>query len=98
MTTVAYAQLDVTSGELLYACAGHPPPVLLAPDQAPCFLWEGRSVPLDEPVRVEQQRPAAAVRQEGDDIAGLLTSVVREMNDDHSDDLCVLAAHRKGLA
>jgi PAS domain S-box-containing protein len=136
MTTVAYAQLDVTSGELLYACAGHPPPVLLAPDQAPRLLWEGRSVPLDSVALAGPRRQAdaqlarggtlllytdglverrtqsldvglehllaAAVRQEGDDIAGLLTSVVREMNDDHSDDhsddLCVLAAHRKGLA
>ena len=47
MTTLVYAQLDLASGELRYACAGHPPPVLLEPGAAPEFLWEGRSPPLD---------------------------------------------------
>jgi phosphoserine phosphatase RsbU/P len=130
MTTVAYAQLDVGSGELLYACAGHPPPLLIAPDEQPSFLWEGRSVPLDSvaidgprrqgaaqlarggtlllytdglverreqslDVGLEHLR-AEAGRHEGDDIAQMLTNVVRAMNDDHSDDLCLLAAHRRG--
>ena len=130
MTTVAYAQLDVDSGELLYACAGHPPPLLSGPDEKPSFLWEGRSVPLDSvaidgPRRqgtaqlarggtlllytdglVERREQsldiglehllAEAGRHEGDDIAQMLTNVVRAMNDDHSDDLCLLAAHRRG--
>jgi PAS domain S-box-containing protein len=129
MTTVAYAQLDVTSGELLYACAGHPPPVLLAPGQSPRLLWEGRSVPLDS-VALRGPRPhgaallarggtlllysdglverraqsldvglehllSEAAGHEGEDIAGMLASVVRAMDDDGSDDLCVLAAHRR---
>jgi serine/threonine-protein kinase RsbW len=34
-------------------------------------------------------------RHAGEDVAGMLTSVVRAMNDDHSDDVCLLAAHRK---
>ena len=130
MTTVAYAQLDVGTGELLYACAGHPPPVLIAPDETPSFLWEGRSVPLDSvaidgPRRqgtaqlarggtlllytdglVERREQsldvglehllAEAARHAGEDIAQMLTSVVRAMNDDRSDDLCLLAAHRRG--
>ena len=132
MTTVAYAQLDVDSGELLYACAGHPPPVLIDPDEQPSFLWEGRSVPLDsvalagprrqgaaqlarggtlllytdglverreQPLDVGlEQLLAEAARHEGDDIAQMLTNVVRAMNDDHSDDLCLLAAHRRDAA
>jgi phosphoserine phosphatase RsbU/P len=131
MTTVAYAQLDVGSGELLYACAGHPPPVLIAPDeQPPSFLWEGRSVPLDSVALAGPRRQAAAQlarggtlllytdalverRQQsldvglehllaeaaghaGEDIAQMLTDIVRAMNDDRSDDLCLLAAHRRG--
>lgn len=129
MTTVAYAQLDVSTGELLYACAGHPPPVLLAPGRRPGFLWEGRSVPLDSVALGGPRRQATAQlagggtlmlytdalverreqsldvgfehlltaidRHSGEDIASMLTSVVRAMNDDHSDDLCLLAAHRR---
>ena len=47
MTTVAYAQIDVRSGEVCLACAGHPPPVVLEPGRPARFVWEGRSVPLD---------------------------------------------------
>ncbi|TDC80790.1 PAS domain S-box protein [Micromonospora sp. KC606] len=46
MTTLAYAELALDTGMLRYACAGHPPPLLLPPDAAPRFLWEGRSGPL----------------------------------------------------
>jgi sigma-B regulation protein RsbU (phosphoserine phosphatase) len=47
MATLACVELAVASGELRYACAGHPPPMLLAPGAAPSLLWDGRSVPLD---------------------------------------------------
>jgi serine/threonine-protein kinase RsbW len=46
MTTMAYGELDLDSGELVYACAGHPPPLLIASDGEPSFLWGGRSAPL----------------------------------------------------
>lgn len=46
MATVAYADLDLRTGELRYACAGHPPPVLLPPGDAARLLWDGRSLPL----------------------------------------------------
>jgi PAS domain S-box-containing protein len=45
--TVVYLELDLASGAMRYACAGHPPPVIVAPGAAPRFAWEGRSVPLD---------------------------------------------------
>ncbi len=47
MTTLVYAQLSLSSGNFRYACAGHPPPVLAAPGRDPCFVWDGRSLPLD---------------------------------------------------
>jgi phosphoserine phosphatase RsbU/P len=47
MTTLIYAQLSLSSGQLRYACAGHPPPVIATPDDQPEFAWEGRSRPLD---------------------------------------------------
>jgi serine/threonine-protein kinase RsbW len=47
MATVVYVQLELATGQLRYACAGHLPPVVQGPDDAPAFLWEGRSTPLD---------------------------------------------------
>jgi PAS domain S-box-containing protein len=47
MATVAYAELDVRLGLMRYACAGHPPPVVVQPGGAACFASDGRSPPLD---------------------------------------------------
>lgn len=46
MATVAYAELNLNTGSLRYACAGHPPPVLVSRDGPPRLLWDGRSLPL----------------------------------------------------
>ena len=43
--TVACVIANPDGGELRYACAGHPPPLVVAGGQ-PLFLEEGRSVPL----------------------------------------------------
>ena len=48
MATVAYAEVDLSSGAVRYACAGHLPPLLLSGDTA-TFLWDGRSTPLGVP-------------------------------------------------
>ncbi|HVM29100.1 MAG TPA: SpoIIE family protein phosphatase [Mycobacteriales bacterium] len=47
MATLAYAEVDLATGLVRYACAGHPPPLLVtAADGAARLLWEGRSTPL----------------------------------------------------
>jgi serine/threonine-protein kinase RsbW len=46
VTTLAYVEADLTTGRLLFACAGHPPPVVLEPGGTPRLLWSGRSMPL----------------------------------------------------
>jgi serine/threonine-protein kinase RsbW len=46
MATVAYVELALDTGVMRYACAGHPPPVVLAPGERPEYLWDGRSMPL----------------------------------------------------
>jgi serine phosphatase RsbU (regulator of sigma subunit) len=45
-TTVAYAVLDPGDGRLTYACAGHPPPLVIRSDGSSRFLEGGRSLPL----------------------------------------------------
>ncbi len=47
VATVAYAELDVATGQVRYACAGHPPPAVTYPDGRAELLWGGRSLPLD---------------------------------------------------
>jgi phosphoserine phosphatase RsbU/P len=47
MATVAYGEIDLRLGSMHYACAGHPPPVIVEPAGVPSFAWEGRSPPLD---------------------------------------------------
>jgi len=47
MTTLAYAQVDLGTRRVRYACAGHPPPALVAPGGGASFAWGGRSLPLD---------------------------------------------------
>jgi PAS domain S-box-containing protein len=64
MTTLVYAQLSLGSRRLRFACAGHPPPVIVRPGEEPCFVWEGRSRPLDTFMagakpRGEAERPLA---------------------------------------
>jgi anti-sigma regulatory factor (Ser/Thr protein kinase) len=63
MATVLYLVLDRETGELSFSAAGHPPPLVLAPD-GPYFLEGGRSVPIgaSDPAVF---REASAVLQPG---------------------------------
>jgi serine/threonine-protein kinase RsbW len=46
MATIAFVELDLADGGVRYACAGHPPPLVVSTDGATRYLWEGRSSPL----------------------------------------------------
>jgi serine phosphatase RsbU (regulator of sigma subunit) len=48
MCTLIYAELNLPERVLRFASAGHPPPLIVVPDQEePHFAWGGRSTPLD---------------------------------------------------
>ena len=56
MATVLYLVLDRENGELTFASAGHPPPLVLGPDGV-SFLEGGRAVPIGavEPVATKRK-------------------------------------------
>ncbi|MFI7544991.1 SpoIIE family protein phosphatase [Actinoplanes sp. NPDC049599] len=43
MATVAYVEVDLASNQMVYACAGHLPPLLAEPGAPPRYLLDGRS-------------------------------------------------------
>src|SRR5204863_5124492 len=56
MATAVYAELDLTTNELRYACAGHPPPLIQIAGEIR-FLERGRTTPLaalPEPIRCDE--------------------------------------------
>jgi serine phosphatase RsbU (regulator of sigma subunit)/anti-sigma regulatory factor (Ser/Thr protein kinase) len=96
MATVAYAELDLASGRLRYACAGHPPPLLVPADGSPRLLWEGRSTPLGGFVRPLTRPQAEVVLSPGDRLL-LCTDGLFERRDRDPDEgleLLVAAAAR----
>lgn len=58
MTTLAYLELDPPECNVCYACAGHPPPLVISESGSPRLLWGGRSGPLG----VEMPVPRVEVR------------------------------------
>jgi serine phosphatase RsbU (regulator of sigma subunit) len=67
-STIVYAELRLDSRELTYACAGHPPPVLMGSGGDVGLLEEGRSLPLDTAITPRPRPQATVVLAPGDGI------------------------------
>jgi sigma-B regulation protein RsbU (phosphoserine phosphatase) len=102
MTTLVCAWLDLAEGELCFACAGHPPPVILPADGPPYLHWDGRSIPLDCVVD-GPERPEGACRLEPGSAALLYTDGLVERRHESITDgldrlLALVAEHREAPA
>ncbi len=64
-TTLVYAELELSSGALSFACAGHPPPAVLGPGGEARLLWDGRSWPLAVALSGEPRRHATSALAPG---------------------------------
>ena len=99
MTTLICAQLGLGSRRLRYACAGHPPPLILGPGDEPSFAWEGRSTPLGVRIASEGPRAEAALTLEPGSTVLLYTDGLIERRSESLNDgldrlLRQVAAHR----
>jgi serine/threonine-protein kinase RsbW len=97
MATVAYAEVDVRTGEVRYACAGHPPPALIDPDGAAYFAWEGRSTPLDAHTTWDERPEGSCRLERGTTIVlytdGLIERTDRPINSGLDELLVTLGEH-----
>ncbi|WP_127572185.1 SpoIIE family protein phosphatase [Georgenia faecalis] len=64
--TLAYAEVDLGSGRVRYACGGHPPPLLMPADGEPQLVWDGRSTPLGVAVPGKARTQAELELRAGD--------------------------------
>ena len=62
LATLAYAEMELATGCVRYACAGHLPPVLVPASGESRLLWGGRSTPLG--AYVQEPRAEGVVQLE----------------------------------
>jgi hypothetical protein len=93
--TLACSVLDTRSGELAYACAGHPPPLLVGDNGAARYLFGGRGPPLTRSWC--SGRESARDRLEPGDALVMYTDGLYERRDDPADGLTRLRDIAVGL-
>jgi PAS domain S-box-containing protein len=86
MATVVYAEVDVGSGELRYACAGHPPPIVVEDGGETQVLEDGRSTPLAVKLRTAHPRSEGRWALADDSMLLLYTDGIVERHDQSIDE------------
>jgi len=84
MATVAYAELHPNDGTMRYACAGHPPPILV-PVDGPARPLDGARSPILEMLDVPRVRPVATARMDPGDALVMYTDGLTERRNETPD-------------
>lgn len=92
--TIAYVELDPASGRIQYACAGHPPPLVVSPDGHTRFLWDGRSAPLGSTLG-DVREQATDVLEDGETLVLYTDGLVERRKESFDEGLARLAAASK---
>ena len=98
MATLAYAELDLASGRLRYACAGHPPPLLVTSAGDARLLWEGRSTPLGGFFRALERSEAERRLRPGDRLLMCTDGLFERRDRELDEGLDLLASEASRLA
>lgn len=54
LATIAYAELDTETGDIVYSCAGHPPPLHVPAQGQSRLIWDARATPLGSSFAAER--------------------------------------------
>jgi serine/threonine-protein kinase RsbW len=90
MTTLVYAELDLGTRSLRYACAGHPPPAIVPSEGPAACLWDGRSAPLD--VGIVERKEGTAVLEPGSAVVLYSDGLIEHRGQDLTDGIDALLA------
>ena len=93
--TIAYVELDPATGRIRYACAGHPPPLVVSPDGRTRYLWDGRSAPLGSTLG-DGREEAVDVLDDGETLVLYTDGLVERRGASFDHGLAKLAAAAKG--
>ncbi|MBW3653923.1 MAG: SpoIIE family protein phosphatase, partial [Actinobacteria bacterium] len=91
LATVACAQLDLRTGRLRYASAGHPPMLLMQPGEPALLLWDGRSMPLGVRLGARPQRVGEVDMRDGARLLLYSDGLIEHRGDSIDDALDALA-------
>lgn len=82
MTTLAYAELDLRSRALRFACAGQMPPILALAGEPACLTWDGRSPPLEACARGSERAEAVVELPGGSSVFFFTDGLVERRNEE----------------
>ncbi|MDD9207677.1 SpoIIE family protein phosphatase [Georgenia sp. 10Sc9-8] len=96
-TTLAYAEIHLSTGRVSYSCAGHMPPLLVPADGGPRLLWDGRSTPLALVPPDGQRAVAEVLLSPGDQLLLYTDGLVERHDRPLAEGFAALTQHAEAL-